>query len=180
MFAPLRSILGGNGVAEEQSHGSVSLKKLVFSNVLQNHFNSRSVICTAQNHATTNHYTPSFVFSYRDNRFSNPALNLLLHVVSYLPTIFFSVSLFCLFSLLFSFWPSSDPSLAGRERRGGGGRGAGRENGRLSLHGAPLTSQRYPGESEATGLLVTTLSASRASRSYSNPAGSMQLLIKSF
>ncbi|TRY93684.1 hypothetical protein DNTS_029395 [Danionella cerebrum] len=37
-----------------------------------------------------------------------------------------------------------DPSLAGRERRGGGGRGAGRENGRLSLHGAPLTSQRYP------------------------------------
>ncbi|XP_043074566.1 eukaryotic translation initiation factor 4 gamma 1a isoform X3 [Puntigrus tetrazona] len=37
-----------------------------------------------------------------------------------------------------------DPSLAGRERQGGGGRGAGRENGRLSLHGAPLTSQRYP------------------------------------
>ncbi|XP_051555332.1 eukaryotic translation initiation factor 4 gamma 1-like isoform X4 [Myxocyprinus asiaticus] len=37
-----------------------------------------------------------------------------------------------------------DPSLVGRERRGGGGRGAGRENGRLSLHGAPLTSQRYP------------------------------------
>ncbi|XP_065132120.1 eukaryotic translation initiation factor 4 gamma 1a [Paramisgurnus dabryanus] len=37
-----------------------------------------------------------------------------------------------------------DPSLAGRERRGGGGRGVGRENGRLSLHGAPLTSQRYP------------------------------------
>lgn len=40
----------------------------------------------------------------------------------------------------------SDPSLAARERRGGGGRGGGRENGRLSLHGAPLTSQRYPGE----------------------------------
>uniref|UniRef100_A0A8D0DE15 Eukaryotic translation initiation factor 4 gamma, 1a n=1 Tax=Sander lucioperca TaxID=283035 RepID=A0A8D0DE15_SANLU len=38
------------------------------------------------------------------------------------------------------------PSLAARERRGGGGRGGGRENGRLSLHGAPLTSQRYPGE----------------------------------
>ncbi|XP_073776641.1 eukaryotic translation initiation factor 4 gamma 1a isoform X8 [Danio rerio] len=37
-----------------------------------------------------------------------------------------------------------DPSLAGRERRGGGGRGTSRENGRLSLHGAPLTSQRYP------------------------------------
>uniref|UniRef100_A0A667Z0H5 Eukaryotic translation initiation factor 4 gamma, 1a n=1 Tax=Myripristis murdjan TaxID=586833 RepID=A0A667Z0H5_9TELE len=36
------------------------------------------------------------------------------------------------------------PSLAARERRGGGGRGGGRENGRLSLHGAPLTSQRYP------------------------------------
>uniref|UniRef100_A0A8C1I5I3 Eukaryotic translation initiation factor 4 gamma 1-like n=1 Tax=Cyprinus carpio TaxID=7962 RepID=A0A8C1I5I3_CYPCA len=47
------------------------------------------------------------------------------------------------------FYPASspaeyDPSLAGRERQGGGGRGAGRENGRLSLHGAPLTSQRYP------------------------------------
>ncbi|XP_016399885.1 eukaryotic translation initiation factor 4 gamma 1a isoform X3 [Sinocyclocheilus rhinocerous] len=47
------------------------------------------------------------------------------------------------------FYPGSspaeyDPSLAGRERQGGGGRGAGRENGRLSLHGAPLTSQRYP------------------------------------
>ncbi len=40
----------------------------------------------------------------------------------------------------------SEPSLAARERRGGGGRGGGRENGRLSLHGAPLTSQRYPGE----------------------------------
>uniref|UniRef100_A0A672J8Q9 Eukaryotic translation initiation factor 4 gamma, 1a n=1 Tax=Salarias fasciatus TaxID=181472 RepID=A0A672J8Q9_SALFA len=39
-----------------------------------------------------------------------------------------------------------EPSLAARERRGGGGRGGGRENGRLSLHGAPLTSQRYPGE----------------------------------
>ncbi|XP_034743085.1 eukaryotic translation initiation factor 4 gamma 1a isoform X4 [Etheostoma cragini] len=37
-----------------------------------------------------------------------------------------------------------EPSLAARERRGGGGRGGGRENGRLSLHGAPLTSQRYP------------------------------------
>ncbi|KAM8849846.1 eukaryotic translation initiation factor 4 gamma 1a isoform 3-T10 [Spinachia spinachia] len=36
-----------------------------------------------------------------------------------------------------------EPSLAARERRGGG-RGGGRENGRLSLHGAPLTSQRYP------------------------------------
>uniref|UniRef100_A0A672LCZ2 Eukaryotic translation initiation factor 4 gamma 1-like n=1 Tax=Sinocyclocheilus grahami TaxID=75366 RepID=A0A672LCZ2_SINGR len=47
------------------------------------------------------------------------------------------------------FYPGSspaeyDPSLAGRERQGGGGRGVGRENGRLSLHGAPLTSQRYP------------------------------------
>uniref|UniRef100_A0A3Q0S2G9 Eukaryotic translation initiation factor 4 gamma, 1a n=1 Tax=Amphilophus citrinellus TaxID=61819 RepID=A0A3Q0S2G9_AMPCI len=39
-----------------------------------------------------------------------------------------------------------EPSLAARERRGGGGRGGGRENGRLSLHGAPLASQRYPGE----------------------------------
>ncbi|XP_061776363.1 eukaryotic translation initiation factor 4 gamma 1a isoform X2 [Nerophis ophidion] len=39
---------------------------------------------------------------------------------------------------------SFEPSLAARERRGGGGRGGGRENGRLSLHGAPLTSQRYP------------------------------------
>ncbi|XP_053738873.1 eukaryotic translation initiation factor 4 gamma 1-like isoform X2 [Synchiropus splendidus] len=38
-----------------------------------------------------------------------------------------------------------EPSLAARERRGGGGRGGGRENGRLALHGAPLTSQRYPG-----------------------------------
>ncbi|XP_063074858.1 eukaryotic translation initiation factor 4 gamma 1a isoform X2 [Engraulis encrasicolus] len=37
-----------------------------------------------------------------------------------------------------------EPSLAARERRGGGGRGSGRENGRLALHGAPLTSQRYP------------------------------------
>ncbi|XP_035994072.1 eukaryotic translation initiation factor 4 gamma 1a isoform X3 [Fundulus heteroclitus] len=37
-----------------------------------------------------------------------------------------------------------EPSLAARERRGGGGRGGGRENGRLSLHGAPLASQRYP------------------------------------
>ncbi|XP_030015637.1 eukaryotic translation initiation factor 4 gamma 1a isoform X3 [Sphaeramia orbicularis] len=41
-------------------------------------------------------------------------------------------------------YPAYEPSLAARERRGGGGRGAGRENGRLSLHGAPLTSQRYP------------------------------------
>ncbi|XP_029687531.1 eukaryotic translation initiation factor 4 gamma 1-like isoform X2 [Takifugu rubripes] len=41
-------------------------------------------------------------------------------------------------------YPPYDPSLAARERRGGGGRGSGRENGRLSLHGAPLTSQRYP------------------------------------
>ncbi len=53
-------------------------------------------------------------------------------------------------------WLSSDPSLAGRERQGGGGRGAGRENGRLSLHGAPLTSQRYPGESEAQGCFCYT------------------------
>ncbi|XP_036822957.1 eukaryotic translation initiation factor 4 gamma 1 isoform X12 [Oncorhynchus mykiss] len=36
-------------------------------------------------------------------------------------------------------YPTYEPSLAARERRGGG-----RENGRLSLHGAPLTSQRYP------------------------------------
>uniref|UniRef100_A0AAZ3NPT0 Eukaryotic translation initiation factor 4 gamma 1 n=1 Tax=Oncorhynchus tshawytscha TaxID=74940 RepID=A0AAZ3NPT0_ONCTS len=36
-------------------------------------------------------------------------------------------------------YPTYEPSLAVRERRGGG-----RENGRLSLHGAPLTSQRYP------------------------------------
>uniref|UniRef100_A0A8C8IUJ2 Eukaryotic translation initiation factor 4 gamma, 1a n=1 Tax=Oncorhynchus tshawytscha TaxID=74940 RepID=A0A8C8IUJ2_ONCTS len=43
-------------------------------------------------------------------------------------------------------YPTYEPSLAARERRGGGGRGGGRENGRLSLHGAPLTSQRYPGE----------------------------------
>uniref|UniRef100_A0AAQ4PTP9 Eukaryotic translation initiation factor 4 gamma, 1a n=1 Tax=Gasterosteus aculeatus aculeatus TaxID=481459 RepID=A0AAQ4PTP9_GASAC len=43
-------------------------------------------------------------------------------------------------------YPAYEPSLAARERRGGGGRGGGRENGRLSLHGAPLTSQRYPGE----------------------------------
>uniref|UniRef100_A0A7N6BFJ7 Eukaryotic translation initiation factor 4 gamma, 1a n=1 Tax=Anabas testudineus TaxID=64144 RepID=A0A7N6BFJ7_ANATE len=43
-------------------------------------------------------------------------------------------------------YPPYEPSLAARERRGGGGRGGGRENGRLSLHGAPLTSQRYPGE----------------------------------
>ncbi|XP_066508160.1 eukaryotic translation initiation factor 4 gamma 1-like isoform X2 [Hoplias malabaricus] len=50
-----------------------------------------------------------------------------------------------------SFYPGTNPdysstyeaSLAVRERRGGGGRGAVRENGRLSLH-APLTSQRYP------------------------------------
>uniref|UniRef100_A0AAQ5ZXS5 Eukaryotic translation initiation factor 4 gamma, 1a n=1 Tax=Amphiprion ocellaris TaxID=80972 RepID=A0AAQ5ZXS5_AMPOC len=41
-------------------------------------------------------------------------------------------------------YPGYEPSLAARERRGGGGRGGGRENGRLSLHGAPLTSQRYP------------------------------------
>ncbi|XP_068593625.1 eukaryotic translation initiation factor 4 gamma 1a isoform X2 [Cebidichthys violaceus] len=41
-------------------------------------------------------------------------------------------------------YPAYEPSLAARERRGGGGRGGGRENGRLSLHGAPLTSQRYP------------------------------------
>ncbi|XP_056246690.1 eukaryotic translation initiation factor 4 gamma 1a isoform X2 [Seriola aureovittata] len=41
-------------------------------------------------------------------------------------------------------YPTYEPSLAARERRGGGGRGGGRENGRLSLHGAPLTSQRYP------------------------------------
>ncbi|KAL7841977.1 hypothetical protein SRHO_G00236660 [Serrasalmus rhombeus] len=37
-----------------------------------------------------------------------------------------------------------EASLAARERRGGGGRGTGRENGRISLHAAPLTSQRYP------------------------------------
>uniref|UniRef100_A0AAY4AC08 Eukaryotic translation initiation factor 4 gamma 1 n=1 Tax=Denticeps clupeoides TaxID=299321 RepID=A0AAY4AC08_9TELE len=47
------------------------------------------------------------------------------------------------------FYPNTNPaeyksSLSVRERRGGGGRSAGRENGRLSLHGAPLTSQRYP------------------------------------
>ncbi|KAK1878600.1 Eukaryotic translation initiation factor 4 gamma 1 [Dissostichus eleginoides] len=41
-------------------------------------------------------------------------------------------------------YPAYEPSLAARERRGGGGRGGGRENVRLSLHGAPLTSQRYP------------------------------------
>uniref|UniRef100_A0AAX7VK32 Eukaryotic translation initiation factor 4 gamma, 1a n=1 Tax=Astatotilapia calliptera TaxID=8154 RepID=A0AAX7VK32_ASTCA len=41
-------------------------------------------------------------------------------------------------------YPPYEPSLAARERRGGGGRGGGRENGRLSLHGAPLASQRYP------------------------------------
>nr|XP_020451380.1 eukaryotic translation initiation factor 4 gamma 1-like isoform X3 [Monopterus albus] len=41
-------------------------------------------------------------------------------------------------------YPAYEPSLAARERRGGGGRGGGRENGRLSLHGTPLTSQRYP------------------------------------
>lgn len=65
-----------------------------------------------------------------------------------------SVSLAFLSPLLL--WLSSDPSLAGRERQGGGGRGAGRENGRLSLHGAPLTSQRYPGESEAQGCFCYT------------------------
>ncbi|XP_068605356.1 eukaryotic translation initiation factor 4 gamma 1a [Brachionichthys hirsutus] len=41
-------------------------------------------------------------------------------------------------------YPAYEPSLTTRERRGGGGRGGGRENGRLSLHGAPLTPQRYP------------------------------------
>ncbi len=65
-----------------------------------------------------------------------------------------SVSLAFLPPLLL--WLSSDPSLAGRERQGGGGRGAGRENGRLSLHGAPLTSQRYPGESEPQGCFCYT------------------------
>ncbi|XP_076838390.1 eukaryotic translation initiation factor 4 gamma 1a isoform X2 [Brachyhypopomus gauderio] len=38
-----------------------------------------------------------------------------------------------------------EASLAARERRGGGGRGSGRENGRLSLHATPLPSQGYPG-----------------------------------
>ncbi|XP_016357652.1 eukaryotic translation initiation factor 4 gamma 1-like [Sinocyclocheilus anshuiensis] len=54
-----------------------------------------------------------------------------------------------------------DPSLAGRERQGGGGRGAGRENGRLSLHGAPLTSQRYPAAAyyPATQQYPTSVSA---------------------
>uniref|UniRef100_A0A673JBU3 Eukaryotic translation initiation factor 4 gamma 1-like n=1 Tax=Sinocyclocheilus rhinocerous TaxID=307959 RepID=A0A673JBU3_9TELE len=64
------------------------------------------------------------------------------------------------------FYPGSspaeyDPSLAGRERQGGGGRGAGRENGRLSLHGAPLTSQRYPAAAyyPATQQYPTSVSA---------------------
>ncbi|XP_077579994.1 eukaryotic translation initiation factor 4 gamma 1a isoform X2 [Stigmatopora nigra] len=48
-------------------------------------------------------------------------------------------------------YPGFEPSLAARERRGGGGRGGGRENGRLSLHGAPLTSQRYPAGAYYTG-----------------------------
>uniref|UniRef100_A0A4W4G031 Eukaryotic translation initiation factor 4 gamma, 1a n=1 Tax=Electrophorus electricus TaxID=8005 RepID=A0A4W4G031_ELEEL len=42
------------------------------------------------------------------------------------------------------FLPAGQASLAARERRGGGGRGSGRENGRLSLHTAPLPSQGYP------------------------------------
>uniref|UniRef100_A0AAR2LZF3 Eukaryotic translation initiation factor 4 gamma, 1a n=1 Tax=Pygocentrus nattereri TaxID=42514 RepID=A0AAR2LZF3_PYGNA len=49
--------------------------------------------------------------------------------------------------------PDYEASLAARERRGGGGRGTGRENGRISLHAAPLTSQRYPGESGTQGCL---------------------------
>lgn len=89
---------------------------------------------------------------------TNPVQHLyLLLVSSYSLATFVSFSLlFSLSSLPLSFWLSSDPSLAGRERRGGGGRGAGRENGRLSLHGAPLTSQRYPGESETQCCLCHT------------------------
>ncbi|XP_059914280.1 eukaryotic translation initiation factor 4 gamma 1a isoform X3 [Gadus macrocephalus] len=41
-------------------------------------------------------------------------------------------------------YPGFEPSHAARERRGGGGRGGGRENGRLSLHGTALAPQRYP------------------------------------